>query len=327
VSNADPQSHRSAFAIGLLSCGVPSAPPSSPESPSSAVLDITALRSLAAIADCGGFRRAAQVLCVSQSAVSQHVRRLERAIGRPLVAPDGRGTRFTPDGELLLSAARRLLDLHDSTLRALGVGAPARPSTITVGATEHAADYLLPLWMSALTDAYPDARVQFRLDRGARLTEALDAGTVDVALLIGVPPGPGSRPAGALPLAWYAAEGFAPPPAERPLPMVAINDPCTIRRQALSTLARVGRTAWVAGEAGHLAGVLQAARAGVGVALLADVGPVPPGLRRRDDLPAAGPEPLHVRARRGAPPRLADLIGDTVTAALAAPPDLDASQH
>ncbi|WP_243408141.1 LysR family transcriptional regulator [Frankia canadensis] len=284
------------------------------------MLDITALRSLVAIADSGGFRRAAAALCVSQSAVSQHVRRLERAVGRPLVTPDGRATRFTPDGELLLAAARHLLDLHDATLRALGVGAPARPSTITVGATEHAADHLLPLWMVALTAAYPDARVQFRLDRGARLTEGLDAGTVDVALLIGVPPGPGSRPAGVLPLAWYAAAGWSPPPPGRPLPLIAINDPCTIRRQALSTLARVGRTAWVAGEAGHLAGVLQAARAGVGVALLADVGPVPPGLVRRDDLPAADPEPLHVRTRRGAPARLADVIGDTVTDALAAVP-------
>ncbi len=280
-------------------------------------LDITALRSLVAIADSGGFRRAAAVLCVSQSAVSQHVRRLEKTIGRPLVVPDGRATRFTPDGELLLTAARRLLDLHDGALVQLGVGAPARPSTITVGATEHAADHLLPLWMAALTAGYPEARIQFRLDRGARIIEALDDGAVDVAVLIGAAHSPACRPAGALRLAWYAAAGWTPPPPDRPLPLVAINDPCTIRRQALSTLARVGRTAWIAGEAGHLAGVLQATRAGVGVALLADIGPVPPGLVRRDDLPAADPEPLHVRAGRGAPPRLAGLIRDAVTAALA----------
>ncbi len=283
----------------------------------SSVLDINALRSLITIADSGGFRRAAESLCVSQSAVSQHVRRLEKTVGRPLVEPDGRATRFTPDGELLLAAARRILALHDGTLEQLGVGAAARPSTITVGATEHAADHLLPLWMAALTTGFPDVRVQFRLDRGARLTEALDQGAVDVAVLIGAARSTMSRPAGALPLAWYAAAGWTPPPPDRPLPLVAINDPCTIRSQALNTLARVGRTAWVVGEAGHLAGVLQAARAGVGVALLADVGPVPPGLVRRDDLPAVAPEPLHIRARRGAPPQLAELIGDTVIAALA----------
>ena len=44
------------------------------------VLDISALRSLVAVADCGGFHRAAAALRVSQSAVSQHVRRLERRL-------------------------------------------------------------------------------------------------------------------------------------------------------------------------------------------------------------------------------------------------------
>src|SRR5262245_35753333 len=48
------------------------------------VLDITALRSLTSIADCGGFRRAADSLHLSQSAVSQHVRRLEQVCGRRL---------------------------------------------------------------------------------------------------------------------------------------------------------------------------------------------------------------------------------------------------
>jgi hypothetical protein len=40
------------------------------------VLDIVAMRSLVAVADCGGFHQAATVLQISQSAVSQHVRRL-----------------------------------------------------------------------------------------------------------------------------------------------------------------------------------------------------------------------------------------------------------
>lgn len=60
------------------------------------VLDLVALRSLTAIADCGGFHRAAQVLALSQSAVSQHVRKLEKTLGRPVVEREGRGTRFTP---------------------------------------------------------------------------------------------------------------------------------------------------------------------------------------------------------------------------------------
>ncbi|WP_131766249.1 LysR substrate-binding domain-containing protein [Candidatus Protofrankia californiensis] len=280
------------------------------------VLDLTALRSLTAIADCGGFRRAAEALCISQSAVSQHVRRLEKAIGRPLVTPSGRSTRFTPDGELLVAVGRRILTLHDDALEQLGVDAPTGQSTITIGSTEHAADHLLPLVMSALTAEFPDVQVRFRLDRGARINEALDQGSIDVAVLIGEGRTATAHPAGRLPLAWFAATHWTAPPPDRPLPLVAIDDPCTIRSQALRVLAQAGRTASVVGEAGYLAGVLHAVRAGVGVALLADVGAVPQGLQRRDDLPAVDPEPLHVRARRSAHPRLTHLIEEAVRTAL-----------
>lgn len=68
----------------------------------SQILNVAPLRSLVAVADFGGFQRAAMPLHVSQAAVSQHVRRLEAAIGRPLAEQHGRGSRFTADGELLL---------------------------------------------------------------------------------------------------------------------------------------------------------------------------------------------------------------------------------
>lgn len=47
------------------------------------VLDIAPLRSLVAVADCGGFHRAAAALHLSQSAVSQHLRKVESVVGEP----------------------------------------------------------------------------------------------------------------------------------------------------------------------------------------------------------------------------------------------------
>ncbi|MEU8614244.1 LysR family transcriptional regulator, partial [Actinoplanes sp. NPDC048791] len=65
----------------------------------SRMLGIAPLRSFVAVADCGGFQRAAASLHLTQGAVSQHVRRLEAALDRTLVERDGRGSRFTADGE------------------------------------------------------------------------------------------------------------------------------------------------------------------------------------------------------------------------------------
>ena len=70
----------------------------------SAVLDVVALRSLVAVADCGGFHRAAAALYLTQSAISQHLRKLERVTDRRLVVREGRQARFTAEGELTRKA-------------------------------------------------------------------------------------------------------------------------------------------------------------------------------------------------------------------------------
>src|ERR1035438_962956 len=111
------------------------------------VLDITPLRSLIAVADTGGFHRAAASLQLSQSAVSQHVRRLERVLGTPPVEPGRRLPGPAPGGVGLLVEARQIIATHDEALRRLAlVEAPE----FVIGATDHAADYLLPPVVSAL---------------------------------------------------------------------------------------------------------------------------------------------------------------------------------
>lgn len=285
------------------------------------VLDIVALRSLTSIADSGGFRRAAESLHLSQSAVSQHLRRLERACDRPLVQRTGRGAQFTPDGELLVAEARKILAAHDDALERLRTS--ARPEqAFTIGSTEHAADLLLPAITTRVKASFPEHSIRFRIDRGSELHDRLDQGAIDASLFIGDVQGRSVRPAGALPLAWYAAPGWRPPRRTNgAIPLVVIDEPCTIRRRALEVLANNQIEASVACEAGHLAGVLNAARAGVGIALLAHLGDAPQGLQQRHDLPLVEPEPLHVRGRSHAPAGLVTAIAEAARELLTASSD------
>jgi DNA-binding transcriptional LysR family regulator len=79
-------------------------------------LDLTALRSLLTVSDTGGVTRAAQQLNLTQSAVSMQLKRLEEALGQPLIDRSGRGVAMTPQGEQLISYARRLLALNDEAM-------------------------------------------------------------------------------------------------------------------------------------------------------------------------------------------------------------------
>jgi DNA-binding transcriptional LysR family regulator len=267
--------------------------------PAGRVLDITPLRSLIAVADMGGFHPAAASLSLSQSAVSQHIRRLERVIGRPVVEPDGRRTRLTASGVTLLAEARQIVAVHDEALRRLAL---VSDPEFVIGTTDHAADHLLPPIVTALGASFPELQVKFRFDRTTPLNEALDQGRIDLAVFITEASSQPGNPVGSLPLVWCSAPGWVPPPADRPWPLIAIEEPCAIRGRALTILAEHGIRAKVVADAAYLAGVLNAARAGLGVTLLALAGPPPEGLAQRHDLPAVPPISLTARSRRGADP-------------------------
>jgi DNA-binding transcriptional LysR family regulator len=72
-----------------------------------ATLPLAALHAFEAAARCGSFRRAAEELSLSPSAVSHAVRRLERRLGAALFVRDGRAVRLTADGETLVRHVER----------------------------------------------------------------------------------------------------------------------------------------------------------------------------------------------------------------------------
>ncbi|MGV9675588.1 LysR family transcriptional regulator [Nocardia sp. NPDC003482] len=274
-------------------------------------LDLTHLRTLVAIADTGGFRRAADALHVSQPTISQHIRLLERRLKLPLVEKDGRSSRFTADGERLVVEARKLLAAHDEMLARF---APSGPRRITVGSTEHAADGLLPELLGVLRAAYPDAYLHFRIDRSTTLSEAVGKGALDLAVVLGGNGDPTGAEVGELDLRWVAGPGWHLPPVPGPISLVAFEEPCGLRRRAVHRLTDLGYEVAVTAESGNLDGVLAAAKAGLGIALLPFHTDIPTGITEVRPLPTMGAIDVRLIARRGLTPAIESTAVTTITA-------------
>ncbi|MRH91232.1 LysR family transcriptional regulator [Nocardia sp. SYP-A9097] len=261
-------------------------------------LDLLHLQTLVAIADTGGFRRAADALHLSQPTVSQHMRLLERRLKRTLVEKDGRSIRFTADGERFIVEARALLAAHDKLLERF---VAADPNRLTIGSTEHAADGLLPELLGVLRGAYPDVYLHFRIDRSTSLTESVTRGALDLAVVLGGNVEPIGAEVGELPLRWVAAPGWQLSPVG-PISLVAFDEPCGLRKRALHRLTELGYSVSVTAESGNLDGVMAAAQAGLGIALLPFHAAVPRGLVEVVDLPPMGCIDIRLVARRGLGP-------------------------
>lgn len=261
-------------------------------------LDIEHLRTLVAIAESGGFTKAAAVRHISQPALSQHVRLLERTLKRRLFEKDGRTMRFTPDGERVLVEARKILATHDASLALLEV---ANPTTITVGCVEHAVEQMLPELLRALTQAFPETGTRFEIGRSTQLYDSAAKGSVDLAFVLDPSGQAAGHEVGLLPLHWYAAPSgrTATDSTADTFNLVAFEEPCGLRERALALLAEAGHQVEVTATSTTLEGVLAGVRAGLGTALLPGIGGRPQGVVERTGLPAAGTAHLRMITRRG----------------------------
>lgn len=140
------------------------------------------LRYFVSIADHGGFTRAADRLFVSQPALSQQIRKLERDLGYPLFHRDARGARLSREGTALLPVAREVVRAADRFQRdahRLRGGS----SRIVLGFRAQAANELTTSVLAGFAAVRPDVEVVLRQFPLAAVASGLDTGEADVAIV------------------------------------------------------------------------------------------------------------------------------------------------
>lgn len=120
----------------------------------------------------GNFSRAADELCLSQSAVSHQVQQLEAQLGQPLFRRLGRGVELTVAGEVLQRSVQRSMD----TLRS-GLGRIATyldPGLVTLVAPAPLLHGWLMPRIGALREAVPGLCPLLSCDESARFVDEID---------------------------------------------------------------------------------------------------------------------------------------------------------
>lgn len=243
------------------------------------------LRTFLSVAQTLSFTKAAAALGIRQSTVSQHVRRLEEAVGRPLFVRDTRTVTLTADGEALTAFAREILASHQRALDHF-TGAPIS-GRLRFGVTDDLALTTLPRILRSFRQLYPRVDLELTVLQNEGLLRRFESGHLDVAF---VKQGPEmTRPhRGRLVrrdrLAWVAAEGVRVEP-DAVVPLVVYQAPSLSRSIAVRALEEAGRPSRITCTVKGVNGVLAAVRAGLGIAVMArtltpgDLVEVPPSAR------------------------------------------------
>src|SRR3954469_2826902 len=218
-------------------------------------LEIGLLRSFVTAVHAGSISRAATALGHTQPALSQQLRKLESAVGRPLLHRSPSGVSPTRAGEELLPYAERILSLSAQALTETG---RALTGHCGVGLLEDLAASHLPQALADLARLHPGATLEVLSLSNAAMRQAYDDGRVQL-VLDAVPDVPGPpRWTVRRPLVWAIGEGVDV--TADPLPVVLFSNTCAWRTAVIETMNRSERPWRVAYESNSLLGVLAALR-------------------------------------------------------------------
>ncbi|MDQ0978413.1 DNA-binding transcriptional LysR family regulator [Pseudomonas synxantha] len=229
------------------------------------LFDPVLLRSFVAVVDCGNFTRAAERLHLTQSTVSQQIRRLEDAVACQLLDRDQRHVVATAEGERLLAYARRILALHEEAADVL-INQQS-DGVLRLGVPEDfAAERLMPL-LSAFVVAYPRVRLEVTSGLGPELQRQYRGGEFDVLLVKQM--GDSDDCVASWPEPLYWVDSLSTPALGRdPLPLVAFPVGGLYRNDMLHHLERCGWRWRIGYSSASLASVCSAVAAGLGISLL-----------------------------------------------------------
>ena len=144
------------------------------------------LRAFHQVALAGSFTRAAEVLHVTQPAISDQIRKLEEQYDILLFNRTKRQVTLTWAGRALLDITRRLFDAEEQALHLLSENRVLQSGTLRIVADSAA--HVLPV-LAAFRMKYPGVRVVIRAGNSSQVMDSLHAYDADLGVIGEIPPG------------------------------------------------------------------------------------------------------------------------------------------
>lgn len=145
-------------------------------------MELRHLRYFQAVAELGSVTAAARRLYVSQSAISEQMKDLERELGCALLDRSGRNVQLTPQGQVFLAEARRTLEAAQRAIDVTRRSVRGEVGTLAIGYFVWGTAGFFPRIIREFRRLRPGIRLSLMEMHAMQQIQALEAGTIDVAL-------------------------------------------------------------------------------------------------------------------------------------------------
>jgi DNA-binding transcriptional LysR family regulator len=146
------------------------------------MLDVYALQVFLEAARAKSFTRAAEMLSITQPAVSHQIKSLEDYLQIDLFERTGRSVKLTKAGQTLVPLARQVVDMVTSVEEHMHTVDGEVTGDLVIGCSEPSAHYLLPYLLSRFKRIYPNVDMKVPVVSQEILQNKLAAGSFDLGI-------------------------------------------------------------------------------------------------------------------------------------------------
>ena len=143
------------------------------------------LRVFCAVAETKSFSKASELIHLTQPAVSLQIQAMEELYETRLFDRSGNTINLTPAGEILYKRAKEILALYSEAQQNISEITGAIKGSLSIGASSTIGNYLLPHIISAFKKKVPQVNISLVVGNTKTITEKLNAGEIDIALVEG----------------------------------------------------------------------------------------------------------------------------------------------
>lgn len=229
--------------------------------------DALTLECFLAVTETGSFTRAADKVVRTQSAVSQQISKLENQIGKSLFKR-GRDLTLTSDGEILLTYARKIVQLNRDAMDRFKQ--PELQGEVRFGLPEDFASVFLSEVLTEYAALHPRILLNIECDLTLNLFERFKKKEFDLVLIKMNKPEdfPSGMDVWSETLEWVGSQELLELDDDQPVPLVLSPQPCVYRARAINSLEKKNKKWRIVFSSHSYAGTIAAVRAGMGLTVL-----------------------------------------------------------
>jgi len=146
-------------------------------------MHLESLRIFRDLVETGTFSKAAELNYLTQSAVSQQLKHLERSVGRPLLDRASRRLKLTPAGQIFYRTAKRIVAAYEDMTARIQSVSPESPQRLRIAAIYSVGTYVLQRYLKKFLKRHPEVKVEIDYQKASRICDDILRGRADLSIM------------------------------------------------------------------------------------------------------------------------------------------------